>query len=75
MKTNKEYLETIAKRYDIINEIVMYMVFSKRTWTDDDIYRLFLIKDDKELEKILDFFLQQKTEEIQTKIQNDETSI
>ena len=51
MKTNKEYLETIAKRYDIINEIVMYMVFSKRTWTDDDIYRLFLIKDDKELEK------------------------
>ena len=61
MKTNKEWLENRAKRYDTIKEIVMYMVHSKRTWTDDDIYRLFSI-DDKELEEILEFFIQQRSE-------------
>ena len=74
MKTNREWLQSIAKRYDTIKEIVMYMLHSARTWTDDDIYRLFLI-DDKELAEILDFFIQQRTQEIQTKIQNDETSL
>lgn len=67
MKTNKEWLDNIAKRYDMINEIVMYMVGSKRTWTDDDIYRLFTI-DDKELEEILDFFIQQKAEANRTRV-------
>jgi hypothetical protein len=43
------------QRYDTIKEIVMYMVRSKRTWTDDDIYRLFLI-DDKELEEIYELY-------------------
>ena len=75
MKTNKEWLQTIAKRYDTIKEIVMYMVQSEvRIWIDDDIYRLFLV-DDKELEEILEFFIQQRAKEIQTKIQNDETSL
>lgn len=56
MKTNKEWLEDRAKRYDTIKEIVMHMRHSEvRTWIDDDIYRLFLV-DDKELEEILEFF-------------------
>ena len=56
-----------AKRYDTIKEIVMHMRHSEiRTWTDNDIYRLFLI-DDKELQEILEFFIQQRTEEIQNK--------
>ena len=70
MKTYKDttmWLENRAKRYDTIKEIVMYMVRSEvRTWTDNDIYRLFLI-DDKEQEEILEFFIQQRAEEIQNK--------
>jgi len=70
MKTYKDtttYLEYRAKRYEIIKEIVMHMKHSEaRTWIDDDIYRLFLIED-KELEEILEFFIQQRTEEIQNK--------
>ena len=61
MKTNKEWLENRAKRYDTIKEIVKYMIYSKRTWTDDDIYQLFLIGD-KEQEEILEFFIQQRSE-------------
>ena len=65
MKTYKDtpmWLESRAKRYETIKEIVMHMVHSEvRTWTDDDIYRLFLI-DDKELEEILEFFIQQRSE-------------
>jgi hypothetical protein len=68
MKTYKDttmWLENRAKRYDTIKEIVMYMRHSEvRTWIDNDIYRLFLI-DDKELEEILEFFIQQRAEEIQ----------
>ena len=65
MKTNKEWIENIAKRYDTIEEIVMHMTHSEtRIWIDDDIYRLFLI-DDKELEEILEFFIQQRSEEIE----------
>lgn len=68
MKTYKDttmWLENRAKRYDTIKEIVMYMVRSEvRTWTDNDIYRLFLI-DDKEQEEILEFLIQQRAEEIQ----------
>ena len=61
------WLENRAKRYDTIKEIVMYMVQSEaRTWTDDDIYRLFLV-DDKELEEILEFFTEVRSEEIQNK--------
>ena len=70
MKTYKDttmYLEYRAKRYDTIKEIVTHMVQSEaRTWIDDDIYRLFLV-DDKELEEILEFFIQQRAEEIQNK--------
>ena len=70
MKTYKDttmWLENSAKRYDTIKEIVMYMVRSEvRTWTDNDIYRLFLI-DDKEQEEILEFLIQQRAEEIQNK--------
>lgn len=66
MKTYKDttmYLEYRAKRYETIKEIVMHMTQSEaRTWTDDDIYRLFLI-DDKELEEILEFFIQQRSYE------------
>ena len=61
------WLENRAKRYDTIKEIVMYMAQSEvRTWTDDDIYRLFLV-DDKELEEILEFFMEARSEEIQNK--------
>ena len=60
------WLENRAKRYDTIKEIVMYMLHTARTWTDDDIYRLFLI-DDKELEEILQYFMDLKSEEIQNK--------
>lgn len=70
MKTYKDTpmrLESGAQRYFLIKKIVMYMVQSEaRTWTDDDIYRLFLI-DDNELEEILEFFIQQRAEEIQNK--------
>ena len=60
------WLENRAKRYDTIKEIVMCMLHSTRTWTDDDIYRLFLI-DDKELEEILEYFMEVGSEEIQNK--------
>jgi len=70
MKTYKEttmWLESRAKRYETIKEIVMYMVHSEaRTWTADDIWRLFLI-DDKEQEEILEFFMQERAKEIQNK--------
>jgi hypothetical protein len=69
MKTYKEttmWLENRAKRYDTIKEIVMYMSHGVRTWTASDIYRLFLI-DDKELEEILEHFMNLRSEEIQNK--------
>jgi hypothetical protein len=69
MKTYKEttmWLENRAKRYDTIKEIVMYMSYGVRTWTASDIYRLFLI-DDKELEEILEHFMNLRSEEIQNK--------
>jgi hypothetical protein len=76
MKTYKEttmWLENRAKRYDTIKEIVMYMSHGVwlenraiRTWTASDIYRLFLI-DDKELEEILEHFMDLRSEEIQNK--------
>lgn len=60
------WLENRAKRYDTIKEIVMYMRNTNRTWIDDDIYRLFLV-DDRELEEILQYFMDFKSEEIQNK--------
>ena len=68
MKSGIEYmmwLESKAKRYFLIKEIVMHMIHSEaRSWIDNDIYRLFLI-DDKELEEIREFLIQQRAEEIQ----------